>query len=153
MIAEQCWGGRLCGDGWVFFTHENLHIEVFVVQEVVSYRNDLLPYLVSFCCTCTVAVVVLLHFSKYTYYQLWEYSDLLFSHSNMSSLVQPLFVCVYSMFRWHNSCCMQQTESHSWQLGQNKTQFRPSNRPVCVWNELLFIENVSQTSVCVTSSV
>lgn len=76
----------------VFSTHENLHVEVFAVQEVVAYRNDLLPYLVSFCCTCTVAVVVLLHFSKYTYCQLWEYSDVLFSYSNMSSLVQPLSV-------------------------------------------------------------
>lgn len=141
-MAEKCWGGRLCCEWMGFFhTWKSARWSVCCSGSCLVQKRP----------TVLLSLFLLyLHGGSHCFaaFQVWEHSDLLFSHSNMSSLVQPLFVCVYSMFRWHNSCCMQQTESHSWQLGQNKTQFRPSNRPVCVWNELLFIENVTNLSLC-----
>lgn len=146
MIAEKCWGGCLCGDGCFFFHTWKFARWSVCIQEVVSYRNDLLPYLVSLCCTCTVAVVVLLHFSCestliccYTVTCLPWYSLCL---SVFTQCLDDITAVV---------CSRQKVTAGSWD--RTKHSSGPSNRPVCVWNELLFIENVSQTSVCVTSSV
>lgn len=133
-------------NGWVFFTHENLHVEVFVVQEVVSYRNDLLPYLVSSCCTCTVAVIVLLHFSCE--------STLICCFHTVTCL--PWYSLCLSVFTQCLDditavvCSRQKVTAGSWD--RTKHSSGPvTDQSVCETS--FYSSKMSQTSVCVTSSV
>lgn len=133
-------------NGWVFFTHENLHVEVFVVQEVVSYRNDLLPYLVSSCCTCTVAVTVLLHFSCE--------STLICCFHTVTCL--PWYSLCLSVFTQCLDditavvCSRQKVTAGSWD--RTKHSSGPvTDQSVCETS--FYSSKMSQTSVCVTGSV